>query len=666
TASTSIAAICVGNSATLSGTGAATYNWMPGNLSGASVAVTPAATQTYTLTGTNANGCVNTSTVAVTVNTLPTVTASTSNAVICAGNSATLTGTGAATYNWMPGNLSGASVAVTPAATQTYTLTGTSAAGCVNTSTVAVTVNTLPTVTASTSNAAVCAGNSATLTSTGAATYNWLPGNLSGSSVTVTPASTTTYTVTGTSAAGCVNTSTVAVTVNTLPTVAATSSSSAVCNGSPVTLNGTGATTYNWMPGNLSGSSVSVTPSVTTTYTVTGTNAAGCTNTTTITIAVSTTPTVTATTNATSICSGSNVTLSSAGATSYNWNPGNLSGSSVTVNPALTTTYTVTGTNAAGCTNTATVTITALPRPAITASAVNNTICSGNAISMTAAGGQTYTWLPGLLTGTTVTDVPAASTTYTVTGVGSNGCSNTATVAITVNASPVVAATSSAAAVCGADTVIFTASGANSYNWQPVNISSAGFSQLISTTTTFTVTGTAANGCTDSANVTVTANTIPTVSLSIGSDTLCINAPAQTLNGQPAGGVFSGPGVSGNQFDPAVALPGTHPIVYNYTDANGCSNTDTIMVMVDVCTGTATAAPITNAVYPNPFSDMLSIRSDEVISEINIFDMQGKLLLTQTVQSYSAQIETNTLPAGMYVLRVVSESATTNTSIIKH
>jgi Secretion system C-terminal sorting domain/Calx-beta domain len=665
-ATTSAASICDGNTATLSGTGAVTYNWLPGNLSGASVTVTPAATQTYTVTGTNAAGCTNTSTVAVTVNALPTVSATTSAASICAGNTATLSGTGATTYNWLPGNLSGASVTVTPSATQTYTVIGTNAAGCTNASTVTVTVNALPTVAASTSASSICAGNTATLSGTGAATYNWLPGNLSGASVTVTPSATQTYTVTGTNAAGCTNTSTVAVTVNALPTVAATSSSTAVCNGSPVTLNGSGATTYNWLPGNLSGSSVSVTPSATTTYTVTGTNAAGCTNTATISIAVSTTPTVTATTQATTICSGSNVILSSSGATSYMWMPGNLSGSSVTVNPTANTTYTVTGTNAAGCTNTATVTITSLPRPAIAATAVNNTICSGNAISMTATGGSTYTWLPGLLTGSTVTDVPSASTTYTVTGVGSNGCNNTATVAITVNASPVVTATSSATAICGADSVVFNAAGASNYIWQPVNISNAAFTQFINTTTTFTVTGTAANGCTDSANVTVTVNSIPSVSASISSDTLCINSPAQLLSGQPAGGVFSGPGVSGNLFDAATAQLGSNTVVYTYTDNNGCQNTDSIQVVVDVCTGVVESQLSAVNVYPNPFNEMLTISSDEVISEVNIFDMQGKLLMSKPIQSRSAQVETNTLPAGMYVLRVVSESGTTNTPVIKY
>jgi hypothetical protein len=85
-----------------------------------------------------------------------------------------------------------------------------------------------------------------------------------------------------------------------------------------------------------------------------------------------------------------------------------------------------------------------------------------------------------------------------------------------------------------------------------------------------------------------------------------------------------------------------------------------------VCTGVVESQLSAVNVYPNPFNEMLNISSDEVISEVNIFDMQGKLLMSKPIQSRSAQIETNTLPAGMYVLRVVSESGTKNTPVIKY
>ena len=118
-------------------------------MSGASVSASPTSTTTYTVTGVNAAGCANTATVLVTVNSLPTVSASASNASICIGSSSSLSATGASTYTWMPGSLSGATISVSPTSATTYTVTGADANGCTNTATIFVNVNSLPIVTAS-------------------------------------------------------------------------------------------------------------------------------------------------------------------------------------------------------------------------------------------------------------------------------------------------------------------------------------------------------------------------------------------------------------------------------------------------------------------------------------------------------------------------------------
>jgi hypothetical protein len=136
-------AVCAGDSITLNGQGAVTYQWNNGASNG--VSFTPAVTQNYTVTGTDANGCANTAQVTVTVNALPTVSAG-QNQEVCAGDSITLNGSGADTYQWDNNVQDG--VSFTPAATQTYTVTGTNANGCSNTAQVTVTVNALPTVNA--------------------------------------------------------------------------------------------------------------------------------------------------------------------------------------------------------------------------------------------------------------------------------------------------------------------------------------------------------------------------------------------------------------------------------------------------------------------------------------------------------------------------------------
>jgi len=144
----------------------------------------------------------------------PTVTSSASPATICSGSSSTLTASGADTYSWNPGSLTGASVSVSPTATTTYTVTG-SASGCTATSTVTVTVNTA-TITASASPASICSGNSSSLTAAGGTSYVWSTTETA-NPITVSPAVTATYTVTGSAANTCTGTATVSVTVNSVP-----------------------------------------------------------------------------------------------------------------------------------------------------------------------------------------------------------------------------------------------------------------------------------------------------------------------------------------------------------------------------------------------------------------------------------------------------------------
>jgi gliding motility-associated-like protein len=295
------ATICEGSSTTLTASGANTYIWSPAtglsSTTGTSVTANPVATVTYTIEGTDANGCKNTTTATVTVNSLPTVAVD-NNPTICAGNSATLTASGADTYIWSPAaglsSTTDASVTANPAATETYTVEGTDANGCKNTATATVTVNPLPTI--AVASATICEGSSTTLTASGADTYTWSPAaglsSTTGTSVTASPAATVTYTVEGTDANGCKNTATATVTVNPLPTIAVANAT--ICEGSSTTLTASGANTYTWSPAtglsSTTGTSVTANPVATVTYTIEGTNANGCKNTTTATVAVNVVP----------------------------------------------------------------------------------------------------------------------------------------------------------------------------------------------------------------------------------------------------------------------------------------------------------------------------------------------------------------------------------------
>jgi hypothetical protein len=131
--------VCNGSQVILTANGAATYTWSTGSTN-YTIATNPISNTTYTVTGASGT-CSSTAVLSVTVLPTPTVNATSSNTLLCAGNSASLTANGANSYTWIPGNLTGSIVAVSPTNDQTYTLTGTAANGCTNQSVITQSVS---------------------------------------------------------------------------------------------------------------------------------------------------------------------------------------------------------------------------------------------------------------------------------------------------------------------------------------------------------------------------------------------------------------------------------------------------------------------------------------------------------------------------------------------
>jgi gliding motility-associated-like protein len=559
---------------------------MPGSLSGSSVAVSPTATTVYTITGANGN-CTSTTTVNLTVNPNPTITASSSPTIpVCAGSSYTLTASGATSYTWMPGSLPGATVVVTPTANTVYTVTGANASGCSSTQTTNVIVIPGPTVTAAVSPTTICSGQSATLTSSGATSYTWMPGSLSGSTVVVSPTVTTTYSVTGSNLGGCTSTQTVQLVVNTTPTITAAASSTVLCAGSAATLTSSGATTYTWNPGSLSGGTVVVTPTTNTTYTVVGANGA-CTDTKTVSITVNPTPTVTASASPTILCIGGSSTLTANGALSYTWMPGASTGSSVVVSPTVITTYSVTGINSFGCTNTGTVLVN-VNTPTITTVATPTAICIGSSATITASGASTYTWLPGPSTGTSIVVNPTVTTTYSVAGTNTFGCTGAQTITLIVVPVPTVSAVSSSTAVCAGNSATLTGSGASTYTWMPGSLTGSNVVVTPTTTTVYTITG--SNGvCTNSNTLSLIVNPNPTVT-AVSNPTAICGGGSATLT---ANGALTYSWMPGTLTGSSVVVTATASTIYTVTgaDALGCMNSNTVTLTVNDPTVTASSTP---------------------------------------------------------------------------
>ncbi|MES2764037.1 MAG: T9SS type A sorting domain-containing protein [Bacteroidota bacterium] len=505
-----------------------------------------------------------------------------------------------------------------------------------------------------TSTSVKCAGNSITFSdqsSNSPATWAWsFPGGSPSSSTSQNPSITYTnsgtYTVTlqSANANGTSTAVSQTITVNAKPSVAVNSAT--VCSGISANLSASGATTYSWNTG-ASTTSISVTPTVSTNYTVTGTNTVGCTDTRTTSVTVKATPTV-AVSNAT-ICSGTSANLTASGASTYSWSTG-AGTASISVTPTTTTTYTVAGTNTLNCSNTKTVSVTVKTTP--TVAVTNATICSGNAITLTASGATTYSWSTGATTAS-VSVTPSVATNYTVTGT-TVGCVNTKTVSVTVKTTPTVAVNN--ATICSGNSAVLTASGATTYSWN-TGATTASVSVVPSSSTSYTVTGTTA-GCVNTKMVSVTVNTLPVVTLASVASPICVTNSSVSLSGNPPGGIYSGTGVTGSAFDPSIAGAGTFTIMYNYTDGNNCSNSSSQSVIVDLCTGVSEISGALISVFPNPaHNDITVVLGASLINNtiIEMYDATGRLVVSEKVSGNKTTIDVNSFANGFYTLRILLE-----------
>jgi hypothetical protein len=512
-------------------------------------------------------------------------------------------------------------------------------------------INALPTVTASSTASAICLGSSVTFNGGGASTYYWNGPVIINDNIPVTPtlAATGTYTVTGTDVNGCINTATISLTVNDVPTVTATANSGTICAGSSETLTASGATTYSWSSGGNASVEI-VSPTSTSTYTVTGTDVNGCMNTATVSVNVNALPSVTASAASGTICVGSSETLTASGATTYSWSSGGNSAVEI-VSPVTTSSYTVTGTDVNGCINTATVSVTVNALPTVAASSSGD-ICMGSSATLTASGATTYSWSSGGNASVEIVS-PIANSSYTVTGTDANGCMNTATVSVIVNALPIVNLGSDITQ-CGGSVTLDAQNQGSVYVWsdnstaQTLSVSSSG---------SYSVVVTDGNGCSNSDAINVTIHTPPVVTGTSSSTFVCILDAPPVLTGLPAGGNWSGPGVTGNTFNASFAGFGTFPIVYTYTDSNGCSDTASVIMTVSNCTGIPekSIASIMN-VYPNPSNGefTLNVLGNEN-ADVIIYDELGQSVQNfKVVSGVSSNIHIDV--SGIYFIEMTTSS----------
>lgn len=378
--------ICNGQSTVLAvnALGTSSYTWSTGATT-SSITISPSVTNTYSVVSIN-GACSDSATHQVFVKPMPFISISGTDS-ICSGQAANITVTALAssTYSWSNG-ASGASVSVSPVATEVYSVTVTKDL-CVETHTFEVFVTATPSVTIS-GNDSICAGQGAFLNANvqGTSIFNWNTGATT-SAIAVSPGTTTTYSVFAYNNS-CTSVASHEVYVKPMPQASFTGNDS-ICAGQSTVIDVTAlaGSTYSWSNGATT-SSITVSPASTEIFTVTVSNNS-CSEIKTIQVNVTPMPGVTITGNDT-ICEGQSATLTAnaTGAVNYNWSTGATS-VSISDAPILTTIYSVTvSTN--GCSTPAFFEVVVKPVPAINFNMSSYSVCTADAafnFSATPVGG---------------------------------------------------------------------------------------------------------------------------------------------------------------------------------------------------------------------------------------------------------------------------------------
>jgi hypothetical protein len=311
------------------------------------------------------------------------------------------------------------------------------------------------------------------------------------------------------------------------------------------------------------------------------------------------------------------------------------------------------------------------PAPVASLTSPVNQICDGDTVTFVASSTNSpssYTWAATggvtILSGQgTNTITVTGATTGDLTVFATTACGDgptTSPFTVTVNPLPTVTITASATVVCAGETVTLSGNGANAgYTWN--NGISDGVAFTAVTTANYTVTGIDSNGCSNTASQVLTVNQLPNVNLTAAQGNPVCGGQDIALTGTPAGGTYSElagspTALTGNIFN--APSQGTWEVEYEFTDANGCTNADTISIVVNCMVGLEMiGAEGTMNVYPNPTNGNFTISSKGNINgSVQLFNELGQLVYEQAVTGVNKkQVEIKNLTPGTYQLKITSE-----------
>jgi|GEM_PF-2503564 len=556
------ATICAGDAAATfdAGAGYTSYAWVA-NGTGTSRTTTGTAAGTYTVHVVDANGCKDTASATLSVNTKPNVTLT--NAIICAGDPAATfdAGAGYTSYAWT-GPATSATRTITSAIAGTYTIVVTSGSGCKDTATATLTVNALPTP--SIAPQSICAGDAAATFDAGVYTsYLWSDkgsGALQTSSGNVAG----NYICQVTDSKGCKASATGILTVNLLPTPSIAPKS--ICAGDAAATFDAGVyTSYLWS-GNANVTTQSASGTTPGNYICQVTDSKGCKASATGVLTVNPLPTPSIAPK--SICAGDAAVTFDAGVyTSYLWSDKG-SGASQTASGTAAGNYICQVTDSKGCKASATGVLTVNPLPTLELGP-NQTICPGGTATLGSISNfANYKWLPNNENTATISVGNAGTFTLTITD--GNGCKKTDAIDVTVNANLSIDLGVDKE-ICAGDNISFTANYAGngvSYAW-------TGTGGYTNNTKSITVTSAGTYlvhvqdplGCQGDGDVVLKVNPLPTPTMA---DIAKCQGQSASFN---AGNYSSYSWVGPNAFT-SNSNPITATVIGTYTatvsDAKGC------------------------------------------------------------------------------------------------
>lgn len=410
-------------------------------------------------------------------------------------------------------------------------------------------------------------------------------------------------------------------------------------------------TTITWGTGETT-ASIPASPTSTTTYTVSAT-VTGCPQSFDTLDVVVSLPPVAANVAQSTVCAEDDVTLYGSGAESFTWDNGVTD--SISFEAMTTTTYVVTGTDSVGCVDTDTIILTVNQLPNVSAGA-DFGVCEGNDVTLEGQGADTYTWNNSVTDNTPFE--PAATATYVVTGTDANGCIMTDTITLTVNPAPIISAGPDLD-LCQGVPHTFSGGGAQTYAW---NNGVTNGVPAIPMNATYTVTGTDANGCFSSDQMTVTIhNVMSSVFASGGVITagVLVDMTAQWVNCSDMSIIA---GATDVIFEPTHG--GSYAIIIQ-DNVYGCIDTSNC-VQVDFL-GIDETASAELSIYPVPTNGKITVASTGIaIERVELIDMLGKVLEMSEPNTVQTELDLSAYESNTFFLRIYRAGQMSLTKVVKN